>query len=188
MEQLKLRKMKNAGFGIRSQALFLVKNDLFGKIITGIIFLYSLFFSTKSSAQDPIDGAYMNAYVVIADTGQNYFQLRTKMFNLAEKAGSEIDTMGRGFNPLKERITLPVDAEDEIYAGEYFPRRYPSTSLSLEYLGYYLPNGQMENTTIALVTTITSNKKEAEKALNVLKRYSKRAYLIRSRIYMGCIH
>lgn len=167
---------------------FAMKKSIFLKMLSGVFFLCSLCFGTRSSAQDLTDEQYMDAYIVIADTAQNYFQLRTKMFKLAEKLGVEIDTMGRGFNNLKKRIALPVDDEDEIYAGEYFPRRYPSNTLSLEYLGYYLPEGQMENTTIALVSAITENEKDAENALKELKKYSKHAFLMKSRIYMGCIH
>ena len=103
-----------------------------------IIFILSvLFFSININAQKNYDEQYMNAYIVVSDTSQNYFELRQKMFELSKVLKTEIDTMGRGFNKNKNLICLPENDEDEIYAGDYFPRRYPSETLSLEYLIYY---------------------------------------------------
>ena len=110
------------------------------KIIT--IFLISLL-GLNINAQEISDEQYMNAYIVVSDTSQNYFELRQKMLNLNEKLKTEIDTMGRGFNKKKNLICLPENDEDEIYAGDYFPRRYPSETLSLEYLIYYT-NGKKQ--------------------------------------------
>ncbi|WP_262490545.1 hypothetical protein [Hymenobacter sp. CRA2] len=35
------------------------------------------------------------------------------------------DTLGRFFDEQKNLIRLPDDDEDELYAGDYFPRRCP---------------------------------------------------------------
>ena len=155
------------------------------KIIT--IFLI-LLFGLNINAQEISDEQYMNAYIVVSDTSQNYFELRQKMFDLKEKLKTEIDSMGRGFDKKKNLICLPENNEDEIYAGDYFPRRYPSETLSLEYLIYYT-NGKIQTEgTIALVTIITDNKEKAEKKLAEVKKYSDRAFIVNSKIYMGCMH
>ncbi|AOR27583.1 hypothetical protein FORMB_05300 [Formosa sp. Hel1_33_131] len=140
------------------------------------------------NAQEISDEQYMNAYIVVSDTSQNYFELRQKMLNLNEKLKTEIDTMGRGFNKKKNLICLPENDEDEIYAGDYFPRRYPSETLSLEYLIYYTNGKKPTEGTIALVTIITDNKEKAEKKLAEVKKYSDRAFIVNSQIYMGCMH
>ncbi|SHJ98255.1 hypothetical protein [Pseudozobellia thermophila] len=140
------------------------------------------------NAQENPEGEYMNAYVVVSDTSQNYFELRQKMFDLHEKLKIKIDTMGRGFNKEKNRICLPEDDEDEIYAGQYFIRRYPSETLSLEYLSYYTEGPKAGENTMALVTAITDDKEEADQKLLEVKKHSDKAFIVNSRIYMGCMH
>ena len=76
-------------------------------------------------------------FVVVADTNSDYFFLRDKMFKLSMRLQLPIDTMGRFFNKTKNLIALPDNDEDEIYAGDYFPRRFPSDNFSLEYLDFY---------------------------------------------------
>lgn len=148
-----------------------------------------LFLGLNINAQEVSDEQYMmNAFIVISDTSQNYFELRQKMFDLNKKLKTEIDTMGREFNKKKKLICLPENHEDEIYAGDYFPRRYPSETLSLEYLIYYTNGKKPTEGTIALVTTITDNKEKAEKKLAEVKKYSDGAFIVSSQIYMGCMH
>ena len=154
-----------------------------------IITIFSiLLFGLNINAQEISDEQYMNAYIVIADTSQNYVELRKKMFDINEKLKTEIDTMGRGFNREKNLICLPENDEDEIYAGDYFPRRYPSETLSLEYLVYYTNGKKPTEGTIALVTIITDNKEKADKKLAAIKKYSDKAFIVNSQIYMGCMH
>jgi hypothetical protein len=154
-----------------------------------IITIFSiLLFGLNINAQEISDEQYMNAYIVIADTSQNYVELRKKMFDINEKLKTEIDTMGRGFNREKNLICLPENDEDEIYAGDYFPRRYPSETLSLEYLVYYTNGKKPTEGTIALVTIITDNKEKADKKLAEIKKYSDKAFIVNSQIYMGCMH
>lgn len=157
---------------------------------TKILSLLSFVIITSvSNAQKIPKEQFMNAYVVIADTSQNYVDLRDKMFKLNDQLKAEIETMDRGFDSEKNLICLPLNAYDEIYAGEYFPRRYPSESLSLEYYNYYVTNEKtMSQPTIALVTTITADRKFAKLKLAELKIYSKHAFMVKSKIYMGCIH
>ena len=154
-----------------------------------IITIFSiLLFGLNINAQEISDEQYMNAYIVIADTSQNYVELRKKMFDINEKLKTVIDTMGRGFNREKNLICLPENDEDEIYAGDYFPRRYPSETLSLEYLVYYTNGKKPTEGTIALVTIITDNKEKADKKLAAIKKYSDKAFIVNSKIYMGCMH
>lgn len=89
-----------------------------------IIVLWAfLLWSLHFNAQENPEGEYMNAYIVVSDTSQNYFELRQKMFDLQDRLKIKIDTMGRGFNKEKNRICLSENDEDEIYAGHYFARR-----------------------------------------------------------------
>ena len=96
---------------------------------------------------------YARYYIVIADTSINYEVLQKKMLNLRKQLSIPIDTMDRYYDKDKNLICLPEDSDDELYAGDYFPRRFPSESLSLEYLNLYQQTPH-ENKTIALVSGI----------------------------------
>jgi len=86
--------------------------------------------------------------------------------------------MGRFYNKKKNLIALPDNDEDEIYAGDYFPRRFPSDNLSLEYLNFY--QRQAAEKTIALVTGIYETEKSADSALTVLHKPEKKVFKIKS--------
>jgi len=154
-----------------------------------LTFILTLSFtSIISVAQDLVDDQYMNAYIVVADTSQDYIELREKMFDLSDKLKLEIDTMGRGYSKTKKLISLPDNHDDEIYAGDYFPRRYPTETLSLEYLEYYTEGVNPTEGTIALILTITDNQEIASTTLKRVQQYTESAYIINTRIYMGCMH
>ena len=155
------------------------------KITIIVIFFYS---GLNLFAQDLPDELYMDAFVVVSDTSENYYYLRDKMFDLSTELKSKIDTMGRGFDDSKNLICLSTNDEDKIYAGDYYPRRYSSETLSLEHLNYYLTGQKPNSSTMALVICITDNREEAENKLAQLKLYSDDAFIIESRIYMGCMH
>lgn len=131
---------------------------------------------------------YNNAtyFVVIADTSADYNLLHKKMFQLNRHLNIPIDTMGRFYNKIKNLIALPDNDEDEIYAGDYFPRRFPSDNLSLEYLDFY--KRQAGEKTIALVTGIYETEKNADSSLTVLQKTEKMAFKIRTDIFVGCMH
>lgn len=129
---------------------------------------------------------YGNYFLVIVDTSSNYFQLYDKMVHIRQRFAMEIDTMGRYYNIQKNKIILPEDDEDEIYAGEYFPRRWPSEHLSLEYLNFY--DDESNDATIALVAGIYENVSQADSLTELLKKSENNAFTLPSSIYIGCMH
>ncbi len=118
-----------------------------------------------NQSEDGSENNNATYFVVIADTNQDYAILHRKMFDLSRKFNIPIDTMGRFYNKTKNLIALPDNADDEIYAGDYYPRRFPSDNLSLEYLDFY--QRQAGGKTIALVTGIYEKDNSADSALNV---------------------
>lgn len=129
---------------------------------------------------------YETYYIVVADTHINYAALYDKMFILSKKLKLPIDTMERSYNPSKNLIALPEDDEDEMYAGEYYPRRSPTKNLSLEYLNFYNPAADQK--TIALVAGIYEKKHSADSALMILKQVEKKAFHFKGNVYVGCMH
>ncbi len=138
-----------------------------------------------SSVTEDTGGQYANYFVVIADTGKSYYSLRKEMFQLSKSAILTIDTMGRLYNKTKDLIALPDDDSDEIYRGEYYPRRYASQNISLEYLEQYDKSGKK---TIALVAGIYEKKASADSLVQILKPLSKKVYSVEARLYEGCMH
>jgi hypothetical protein len=154
-----------------------------------IVFNILIVFTTCTAfSHGIVDEQYQEMFIVIADTSNDYNQLRTNMFRLSNDLNLTIDTLGRGYDRDKKLICLPIDDSDDIYAGEYAPRRYPSNTLSLEYLTYYLETYDQTNKTIALVAAISENEGSATNILNKVKSISKNAYILEASVYMGCMH
>jgi hypothetical protein len=129
---------------------------------------------------------YATFFLAIADTGEDYFALHEKMLSLHSRLGIPIDTLGRSYDPEKNRIALPEDDEDEMYAGDYFPRRFPSEHLSIEYLLIYMP--ATEPATMALVAGIFQDEAEAAQLTARLKDSVGGAFVLKSEVYVGCMH
>ncbi|KAA3436132.1 hypothetical protein [Rufibacter hautae] len=129
---------------------------------------------------------YATYYVTIADTGMSYYPLREKMMALSQALPLPIDTMGRYYDTKKSLIVLPENDEDDLFAGDYFPRRGPDVHLSLEYLDLYQKKAGKK--TIALVSGIYEKKTSADSALQVLKSAAGGAFVVKTEMYIGCIH
>lgn len=127
-----------------------------------------------------------NYFVLITDTGLNYFELRSKMFELSEKLSIPIDSLDREYNEEKNLIALPADDPDPTYAGEYFQRRFPSNNLSLEYVTAYQTETREKN--IGIVAGIFENEEDAIKSLEKFKEISSQVFIVKAQVYLGCIH
>jgi len=92
--------------------------------------------------------------------------------------------MKRYYNKKEDLIMVPEDDEDDIIAGDYYPRREPSQTLSLEYLDTYKPDAEPKM--IALVAGIYENKTSADKALKLLP--GNKAFAFKGKVYVGCLH
>jgi hypothetical protein len=141
--------------------------------------------ANDTSETDDMTNQYEDYYIVVADTGTNYYTLRDKMVDLNRSLGIAIDTMDRFYNKAKDLIALPDNYDDDIYAGEYYPRREPSQTLSLEYLDTYKPGSGKK--TIALVTGIYEDQFSADSALHVINK-PESAFAFKAKVYVGCMH
>lgn len=132
------------------------------------------------------DPEYANYFIVIADTAAGYYPLRSKMVSLDQGLHFGIDTMGRFYHADKKKIALADNDEDEMYAGEYYPRRYPSGGFSLEYLNFYKDDSKDDM--IALVGGIYETRRSADSVANILKKKEKKAFVQEAKVYVGCMH
>ncbi|WP_293313349.1 hypothetical protein [Pedobacter sp. UBA5917] len=135
--------------------------------------------------EDTLDN-FAEYYVAVLDTNASYNPIHSKMFSASKTLNIPIDTLGRYYNKKKNEIILSENDPDEIYAGEYFPRRSPEENLSLEYLNMYKPDAKAK--TIALVAGIYADKDSAAVALKKLKNIEPKAFVLKSKIYIGCMH
>ncbi len=141
---------------------------------------------TNNIEEELIDYDHETYFLVIADTGTDYFKLQSQMYKLHSQFGIEVDTMNRYYNKNKNLIMLREDDEDDLYAGDYFPRRFPSQNLSLEYLDVY--QSKVGSKTIALVTGIFEREIEADSVLKVINTSHKNSFKIKTEMYVGCMH
>lgn len=162
-------------------------NKIFIKLL--ILFLmgfnFQLFAQEKPSANMG-DSPYMNAYIVLADTSDNFYHLADKMQKLKKALHQKIDMFGREYNKEKQAICWPESTDKyDVSTGEYLPRRFFDKTLSIEYLWAYT---RSKSNTMVIVTYITEDKKKAEKHLEKLKKHSPQAFIINTMLYMGCYH
>jgi len=129
---------------------------------------------------------YVRLYAIIADTSRDYYLLDKAMYDLSATMHLPIDTMERYYDKIKNKIVLVDTAEDELYRGEYFPRRFPSSDLSLEYYEFYSQDSGGD--LIALCAGIYETEKEADSALLLIKQNARKAFKVSSKMYLGCMH
>lgn len=151
-----------------------------------LVVLYFTLLSLVSLGQTAEEDNYAQYWVVLADTGRDYQALQAKMYTIQAQLGIDIDTMGRYFNTEKNRIVLPDDDEDEMYAGEYYPRNTVSTYLSLDYLDIYTRGVSPE--TIGLVAGIYTERAAAKALLDRIQRVTPTAFVLLGCLYIGCMH
>lgn len=132
------------------------------------------------------ESEYDTVYVVVLDTNQNYYVLQEKMYPLAATLGLVIDTMNRYYDLDKDRIVLNENDEDEMFRGEYFPRRTESATMSLEYYSLYDTAATEGN--IALVAGLFYEQPGADSLLKLVRKEVPAAFMKPARMYMGCIH
>lgn len=143
--------------------------------------------------QDSLDDDYWHkdnfdtAYVIITDTSENYHQLRKKLFVITDALKLKVDTLGRYFDKEKNMIILPDDADDEMYAGDYLPRRFGDDFSSIEYYSLYA-NDDRSSELMCVVTGIYYDETKANSALAKVKSVVDDAFILKTQMYMGCLY
>lgn len=140
--------------------------------------------STEEIAMD--DEMLATGYVVICDTALDYNFLLNKMRLVSKTLKIKIDSMGRFYDAKLNKIRLPDDSEDEIYAGEYYPRRNFETFLSIEYASQYIDG--VSDSLMVLVSGIFIEEDKARSQLKQIMKTEKNAFIQKSSIYLGCLH
>lgn len=136
----------------------------------------------------PIDTAedkpYATFYITMVDTAADYPLLDKKMYALSAATHILVDTQERHYDKKKKEIICPEDSDDEMYRGEYYPRRYEGVSLSIEQMSWF----QEKSKQMGLMAAICTTSEQADSVLNVIKPFAPRAYVYKASLYMGCMH
>lgn len=131
-------------------------------------------------------------YVVIIDQSYDYYELESLMNEISEAKDWEIELGERFYDEDEMYIRLPYDHEDELYAGYYYPRRFPSVALSIEYAWMYEDqyewNEGGEKAMMSLIPGIYETQAEAQVHLDLLEDVAPKAFIVEAEIYVGCIH
>ena len=75
----------------------------------------------RKTELEEVSSEYETYYIVVVDTSKNYHYLQHSMFELADKALIQIDTMDRYYDSEMDLICLPENGGD--YYGDYVPKR-----------------------------------------------------------------
>ncbi|MBL7718868.1 MAG: hypothetical protein JNL72_08535 [Flavipsychrobacter sp.] len=133
-----------------------------------------------------IEEEYATYYIAFADTGKDYYALNRQMYAIARALSLKIDTLERHYDARKNRVVLAADAEDEIYRGEYYPRRGTGDFLSIEDLPSF--SGKEGSKGWALIAGIYETRAAADSMAATLRAQAPRAYAAPASLYMGCMH
>lgn len=129
---------------------------------------------------------YRQYTILVVDTSDDYQVLDRRMYTYSHQLHIPVDTMNRSFNAKKNLIALAENDSDELYAGEYAPRRFPGESFSIEYLSLYFPGAPEK--TMALVAGIYESTGSADTTFQRVKALQPHAFLLEASVFVGCIH
>ncbi|RAJ01492.1 hypothetical protein LX64_03707 [Chitinophaga skermanii] len=143
---------------------------------------------TFATAEPSVDDETIEGFMVVADTSDNYQQLHTGLFSLHKSFQFTIDTMNRYYNEEKKLIILHENDEDQMYAGEPFPRRGYDPSISIEQMNFFEDREIVSPRKMGLVVGIFENKSEALKVVQRIQSTQPHAHVLPVKMFMGCMH
>lgn len=149
--------------------------------------------SDSTEPMEDLPETYSDFYLVVVDESKNYQELNKQMKMIHKHFAIEIDTLGRFYNDKTQEIILPEDDEDEIYASSYFPRRFESKTLSIEYASFYNDKLSIQEpksfpTEMILVAGMFYEKQSADSLMRVLKPKYSKVHIQKAKVYVGCMH
>jgi hypothetical protein len=155
--------------------------------VTKIVFIILLLCATRTSTYAQ-DSQWLTQYIVVAEESNVYKTLRSSAIKLSQQVSIPYSDQDQKWS-VKKGLYLREDSDDDIWAGQYFPRRYEDSLITLEMRDYYLDSMPTKPTkTMVVLAGIFDTKQEADFRLKLIKRYRPLAYVRKSKLYMGCIH
>ncbi|WP_205510603.1 hypothetical protein [Longitalea arenae] len=146
----------------------------------------------KDSAMDaPIGAADEESgtfFLVEVARGNNYDSLKDLSTNVAAMLGTKFRMLDRVYKSGKG-IIVAEDSEDEMYRGEYFPRRPFDDQ---HFVSIEMSNGFIDNEADTLqmvsIAGIYSLKSQADSVASLLKDKIPTVKTVKQEMYLGCMH
>lgn len=125
-------------------------------------------------------------HVIIVSIGNNYDSLATIGKKVAKELNVEYKTLDRIYDN-KRGIILPDTSPDEIFAGEYYPRRYEGSFVSVEHRGPY-DDKATSDMEMVVIAGIFEQKNDAQQLFKKVKKVYPAAKLVSTKLFIGCLH
>ncbi len=138
-------------------------------------------------------------YVITAAQGYNYDSLKQIAQEVSMLLHWPIDSMGRLYSSSHQKIIVPENSTDEMWAGEYFFRRDGENYVSVEMQSAYIDTLTAKNKQqsdlfyqdekkMFVCAGVFANENDAKSVLSRVQTEFPKARIIPTEIYMGCMH
>lgn len=131
---------------------------------------------------------YETAFVIVLDTSEQFYKMYDLAMATSKKYQIEFDTTERAYFPETNIWGVSQSSSDEMYRGQYFPRRKgdEKDKLSLEYMYWY--DKKSNDKKLMLVSNIFSFSMDAEQSVAAWRKSFPQAFILQCEMYMGCMH
>lgn len=158
-----------------------------------IIFCLTVFFAPIFGEDTPTaensENYIQNRYLVILGSYKDFHAAHQKANTISTASKTIFSMQGRVYDE-KRGLILPDNDPDISYAGTYLERRYNTNHTNEEYLSIEKSEayeGFIKDYYI-IVAGIYEDQSSAEKSLKRYRTIVPKAYIKKTKIYMGCIH
>jgi len=145
-------------------------------------------------SQDGIPEEWIqDRYIVILFSSEDFHRAEREARRLAESSRTPFSMDDRVYDP-KRGLILSDQAADEMYRGQYLPRRFHGTvSAEGEEQGYLSVEKSeayqgLPPDRYVVVAGIRETKAQAQKDVRFFRTWAPDAFFVKSRLYLGCIH
>lgn len=127
-------------------------------------------------------------YIVEVANGYNFDSLKNISANAVSILGSRFEMLDRVYKSGKG-IIVPENSDDEIYKGEYYPRRPfgDQNFISIE-MAYGFNEKEADTLKMVSIAGIYSLKKQADSVVSLLRGKIPTTKTIKRELYLGCMH
>lgn len=138
------------------------------------------------------DTEMQNRWIVVLGTYQDFPEAKRDAETYAQAGGIPFSMNGMIFD--QKGLHLPDNDPDQVYAGDYLLRRFNTANvgdevvmehLSVEKSGAYTG---FPSEKYIIVASIAESSKEGSRMLKRFKGIAPKAYVKKTRIFVGCMH
>lgn len=130
---------------------------------------------------------YETFHILTIGEGYNYDSLSTQASQVAQHLHVKVDNLERIYDS-KKGIIVPDNSDDEVYRGEYYPRRFADPTVSIEMNYAFADSMAEQDKKMIIVAGIYEKKSQADSVLALTKATYPLAKVITKELFIGCMH